>query len=67
MGMMVWKQGVFKRIVDALLFWGIWNRLRHWSTKTWFKVNGTVIFFVMRLLWAESKEETQGGVLCKMT
>ncbi len=48
---LVWKRGVFRSIVGVLLFWGSWNRLHHWPTKTWSKVNGTV--FIYFLLFKE--------------
>ncbi len=39
---LVWKQGVFRCIVGALLFWGNWKRLHDWPTKTLFKAYGAV-------------------------
>ncbi len=58
MGMLVGKRGVFRHIVGAWLFWGNWNRLHHWPTWTWSKVNRAVFFLLFKerfsnmCLWA---------------
>ncbi len=45
MGVLVWKRGVFRRIVGSLLFWGTEINRAIDQLKTWSKVNGAVCFF----------------------
>ncbi len=47
MGVLVWKQGVFRRIFGALLSRGTENRLHYRPTQTWSKVNGTILIFLL--------------------
>ncbi len=47
MGVLVWKQGVFRRIFGALLSRGTENRLPYRPTQTWSKVNGTIFIFLL--------------------